>query len=162
MRLASRSIPTSTARSVLSSSQSISSSAKVRASGRGVTRFERQTPGVTAARIFPILAGSPPSQHLPELPHASPPRQNGRSRRRSARCHRRSAPEGSKNAATATWVRSGKGDREVDRQARWARSRCTVPDTPLSSTGPMSANVIPVSDEASAAAWLTRTSPCRA
>ena len=50
----------------------------------------------------------------------------------------------------------------LDHQARWARNRCTVPDTPLSSTGPMSPNAIPVSCEASATAWLTSTSPCRA
>jgi len=54
------------------------------------------------------------------------------------------------------------GGAGVDHQARWARSRCTVPDTPLSSTGPMSLNAIPFSCEASATAWLTSTSPCRA
>jgi hypothetical protein len=50
----------------------------------------------------------------------------------------------------------------VDRQARWARSRCTVPDTPLSSTEPMSPNAIPFSCEASATDLLTSTSPGRA
>src|SRR5919106_6533807 len=40
-----------------------------------------------------------------------------------------------------------------------ARSRCTVPDTPLSSTRPMSANAIPLSCEASATACVTNTSP---
>src|SRR5439155_13359074 len=47
----------------------------------------------------------------------------------------------------------------VDHQERWARSRCTVPDTPLSSTGPMSPKAIPCSCEAAATAWLTSTSP---
>ena len=46
--------------------------------------------------------------------------------------------------------------------ARRALSRCTVPETPLSSTGPISPNAIPCSCEASATAWLTSTSPCRA
>ena len=44
----------------------------------------------------------------------------------------------------------GENVRRAACQARWARSRCTVPDTPLSSTGPKSANVIPVFGEASA------------
>jgi transposase len=57
--------------------------------GRGVTRFERETSGATAAAgIFLTVAGSRPSPRLPELPHASLPRRSGRSRRRSTRCSR--------------------------------------------------------------------------
>jgi hypothetical protein len=47
-------------------------------------------------------------------------------------------------------------------QTRWGRSRFTVPDTPLSSTGPMSTKAIPFSVQASATAWLTSTSAGRA
>jgi hypothetical protein len=54
------------------------------------------------------------------------------------------------------------GPRRLPGQARWARKSSTTPDTPLSSTSPIDWNAIPSPCDASAAAWLTSTSPALA
>jgi hypothetical protein len=85
---ASRNIPTRTARRVRSSSQSIRSSAKGRASGRGVTRSDRDSGATAAAGIFLAPRWFSSLATSAGTPHAWQPRRNGCSRRRSTRCSR--------------------------------------------------------------------------
>ena len=59
-------------------------------------------------------------------------------------------------------MRQVRGRGRSRNQVDWARSRCTVPETPLSSTSPISRKANPESVVASATCWLTRTSPGRA